>query len=95
MHKLKATIIQSDGFENIKNEFDTILLNPPQTTGKQLCFKLIEDSKKHLKNKGYLQIVARHNKGGIELSKKMLEVFNNVKDIAKASGYRIYISQKV
>ena len=48
----------------------------------------------HLEENGNLQIVARHNKGGKELSKKMLEIFGNVKDIAKASGYRIYLSQK-
>lgn len=93
LHNLKAEVIESNGFENIKNKFDTILLNPPQTAGKELCFKLIEDSKKYLEKDGFLQIVARHNKGGKELSKKMQEVFNNVKDIAKGSGYRIYISK--
>ncbi len=91
-YKLTAYIIQSNGFEKITNKFDTILLNPPQTAGKKLCFKLIKDSKEHLENSGLLQIVARHNKGGKELAKKMLEVFNNVKDIAKSSGYRIYTS---
>ncbi len=93
LHNLKAEAIQSNGFQKIKEKFNSILLNPPQTAGKQLCFKLIEDSKQHLNKNGLLQIVARHNKGGKELSKKMKEVFNNVKDIAKASGYRIYISQ--
>ncbi|MBI2148870.1 class I SAM-dependent methyltransferase [Candidatus Woesearchaeota archaeon] len=94
-HKLKAELIQSDGFESIKEKFNTILLNPPQTAGKKLCFKLIEDSKQHLEKEGYLQIVARHNKGGKELSKKMFEVFNNVKEISKSAGYRIYISKLI
>ncbi len=93
LNSLKATVVSSDGFKNIKNKFDTILLNPPQTAGKEFCFKLIEESKKHLNEKGLLQVVARHNKGGKELSKKMLEIFNNVKDIAKRTGYRVYISQ--
>ena len=79
--------------EKINENFDIILLNPPQTAGKKLCFKLIEDAKSHLLQNGSLQLVARHNKGGKELSKKMLEVFGNVKDIAKSSGYRIYISK--
>lgn len=94
LYNLKAEVIQSDGFETIKEKFDAILLNPPQTAGKQVCFKLIEDSKNYLKKNGTLQIVARHNKGGKELSKKMLEVFKNVKEIAKSSGYRIYLSRK-
>lgn len=83
-------------FDNIDNDekFDTILLNPPQTAGKQLCFQMIEESLQHLKKGGTLQLVARHNKGGKSLSKKMKEVFNNVKDISKKSGYRVYLSQR-
>ena len=93
LHNLKAEAIQSDKFENIKEKYNTILLNPPQTAGKELCFKMIEESKEHLLDKGLLQIVARHNKGGKELSKKMKEVFGNVKETAKGSGYRIYVSE--
>lgn len=94
-HHLQAHLIQSDGFEKIHQNFDTILLNPPQTAGKKLCFKLIEDSSPRLEKKGYFQLVARHQKGGRELSKKMFEVFGNVKETAKGAGYRIYISQKL
>ncbi len=94
LNNLKAEVIQSNCFENIKENFDTILLNPPQTAGKDLCFRMIEESKEHLTIGGLLQIVARHNKGGKELAKKMLELFNNVKDTAKSSGYRIYVSRK-
>ena len=93
LHKLKAEVVQSDRFENIKEKYNTILLNPPQTAGKELCFRLIEDSKKHLNKNGTLQVVARHNKGGKELSKKMKEVFGNIIEIAKGSGYRIYASE--
>ncbi len=93
LNNIKAEVIQSDGFENIKEKFNVILLNPPQSAGKKLCFKLIEDSKNHLEKDGTLQLVARHNKGGKEISKKMLEVFSNVKEIAKSAGYRIYLSQ--
>ena len=55
-----------------EEKFDVILLNPPQTAGKDVCFKMIEDSKNNLNPKGTLQLVARHNKGGETLSKKML-----------------------
>ncbi|MBS3151892.1 class I SAM-dependent methyltransferase [Candidatus Woesearchaeota archaeon] len=93
IYKLKATVVQSNGFENIREKFNAILLNPPQTAGKELCFKLIENSKEYLEKNGLLQVVARHNKGGKELSRKMKEVFNNVTEISKSSGYRIYISK--
>ncbi len=86
-------IIKSDAFSKIKEKFNTILINPPQTAGKHICFKMISDSKNHLKEKGLLQLVARHNKGGKTLSEKMNEVFGNVTAITKKSGYRVYVSE--
>ena len=95
LNNVKAEIYQGNLYEKIKdNDFDVILLNPPQTAGKELCFQLIEQSKNHLRENGSLQIVARHNKGGKTLSKKMEEVFGNVKVIAKKSGYWVYLSEK-
>jgi len=88
-----AKVIHSDKFEGISEKFNTILLNPPQKAGKQVCFDMIEQSKTHLKKGGLLQIVARHNKGGKVLSGKMKDVFGNVRDIAKKSGYRVYVSE--
>ena len=94
-NNVKAEIYQGNLYEKIKqNDFDVILSNPPQTAGKEICFKLIEQSKNYLKNNGNLQLVARHNIGGKTLSKKMEEVFGNVKVIAKKSGYWVYVSGK-
>ena len=89
-----AKAIKSNLFEKIKSKFDIILLNPPQTAGKKLCFQMIEESYSHLKPNGTFQLVARHNKGGKTLSEKMKLVFGNLKTIAKKSGYRIYFSKK-
>jgi len=95
LNNVKAEIYQGNLYEKIKqNDFEIILSNPPQTAGKEVCFQLIEQSKKHLKNNGSLQLVARHNKGGKALSKKMEEVFGNIKVIAKKSGYWVYMSVK-
>ncbi|MFP4567340.1 MAG: class I SAM-dependent methyltransferase [Candidatus Woesearchaeota archaeon] len=89
-HKLKGKIIKSNLFEKIQDKYDTILSNPPYAAGRDACFKLIEDSHEHLNEGGSLQIVARHNKGGKMFSKKIEEVFGNVEDVAKQSGFRIY-----
>ena len=88
-----ASVIQGHIYEKIEGKFDTILLNPPQTAGKQLCFEMIESAKDFLKNNGILQIVARHQKGGKHLAEFMKKVFNNVEEGAKGSGYRIYTSK--
>ncbi|MBN2423311.1 class I SAM-dependent methyltransferase [Candidatus Woesearchaeota archaeon] len=94
LHKLDIMVKKSNLFENINEKFNAILVNPPQTAGKDLCFEMIEQSYEHLEKKGLLQLVARHKKGGRALSEKMREVFGNVKEIAKKSGYRIYVSEK-
>lgn len=92
LNNIKADVYEGNLFEPIKqNDFDIILSNPPQKAGKEICFKLIEQSKNYLKNNGSLQLVARHNKGGKTLSKKMQHVFGNVKFIAKKSGYWVYM----
>lgn len=93
-HDLKAKAFVSDGFKRISDSFDAILLNPPQVAGKKVCFRLIEESFMHLNKKGLLELVARHNKGGKTLSKKMEEVFGNMEEAGIGSGYRVYISQK-
>ncbi|MBI2542200.1 class I SAM-dependent methyltransferase [Candidatus Woesearchaeota archaeon] len=95
LNNVDADVCQGSLYEKIKgNDFEVILSNPPQAAGKDVCFKLIEGSKSHLKHGGSLQLVARHNKGGKTLSKKMEDVFGNVKAIAKKSGYWVYLSVK-
>ena len=84
---------QSDIYHKIQGKFDTIVTNPPQLAGKKICFEIIEKAKGYLKKNGLFQLVARHNKGGKMLEKKMNDVFGNVEDIAKKSGYRVYISK--
>ncbi len=95
LNDINPEIHQGNLYEKIKNnDFDVILSNPPQTAGKEVCFRLIEEAKNHLKTGGNLQLVARHNKGGKTLSKKMEEVFGNVKVIATKAGYSVYMSKK-
>ena len=90
---VEGDVRKSDAYSNIPERFDTILLNPPQTAGKKLCYMMIEKAKDHLMEGGLLQIVARHKKGGESLSKKMEEVFRNLDVKAKKSGYRVYVSR--
>ncbi|MBI2558574.1 class I SAM-dependent methyltransferase [Candidatus Woesearchaeota archaeon] len=95
LNDVKAEVYQGNLYQKInQKDFDAILSNPPQTAGKELCFRLIEEAKEHLKNNGSLQLVARHNKGGKTLSRKMEEVFGNIKVIAKKAGYWVYFSTK-
>ncbi|MFC2134738.1 class I SAM-dependent methyltransferase [Bacteroidota bacterium] len=94
LNNVEAKTVNCDGFAKIKETFDTVLFNPPQVAGKETCFRLFQEAYEHLNKDGTLQIVARHNKGGKSYSEKMKEIFGNVEEIHKGSGYRVYLSQK-
>ena len=84
----------SNGFTEILEEFDAIVFNPPQTAGKEVCHKLISESFQHLKKGGLLELVARHKKGGQSLAVAMKSTFDNVRTIARRSGYHVYASER-
>ncbi len=94
LNDVDVKVMQSDIFENLGEQFNAIILNPPQSAGKELCFKMIDESKEHLCKSGLLQIVARPAKGGKTLANKMLETFGNMKEIAKRNGYKVYVSMR-
>jgi len=82
---------KSNLFEKLTT-FDCILTNPPYVAGRKVLFSLIEQAKEHLNPNGTLQLVARHQKGGKMLEKKMLAVFGNVDVLGKKAGFRVYKS---
>ncbi len=86
-------VLQSNAFEQLSGKiFHVILLNPPQSAGRKICFQMIEEAKEHLHKGGSLQLVARHNKGGEVLSMHMKESFGNVETLCRKGGYRVYKS---
>lgn len=95
LDKKRFEFFQGNSFEPVEEKsFDVILLNPPQTAGKKLCFSMVEDSINYLNEAGIFYLVARHKKGGQSFEKKMQEVFGNVEAIAKKKGFRVYMSIK-
>lgn len=92
LHKKEAKVKSGNLYEKVEGKFNTILVNPPQTAGKQVCIEMIDQSVNYLLPGGCLQLVARHQKGGKSFAKRMEEVFGNVKDICKKGGFRVYVS---
>lgn len=86
-----AQVIQSDGFNNIiDKDYDVILMNPPFRTGKKVVYPMIEQAKEHLKPLGSLYTVCMTRQGAKSLAKKMEEIFGEVDELEKGSGYRVY-----
>ncbi len=92
-NNVSVDIRQGDGYEPWKGmKFDMIVMNPPIAAGKEVWMRLIREAKDHLNTGGSLQVVAFHNKGGSRIKKFMDEVFENVEDVWKEGGIRIYRS---
>lgn len=90
---LQVRVIKSDLYSGVESEkFRDIVTNPPIAAGKKVVERLIRESKQHINPGGSLWLVAFHNKGGSSYKKTMQEVFNNVQDVVKKGGIRLYRS---
>lgn len=87
-NNVDVSITQSDGYENIDNKFDYVISNPPIRVGKKILYKLLLDTKNHLKENGELIIVVRKEQGALSLIKDMSQSYN-VQIIDKEKGFLI------
>jgi 16S rRNA (guanine1207-N2)-methyltransferase len=96
LNRVKADVRWGDLYEPVADmEFQTIITNPPISAGRGLILRLINGAILHLAHGGTLQLVARTNKGAKSISRIMEREFSNVEEIAKKSGYRVFLSRKV
>ena len=86
--------IVSDGFNNIKETFDWIMLNPPIRTGKSNIYHMFEEAYNHLNDAGKLVIVIQKKQGAESAIKKLETLFSKVEIIEKNKGYWIIKSVK-
>ncbi len=84
-----------DGFTPVQEmKFDLIVTNPPIRAGKQVIYPLMEQAYQHLNSQGWLAAVILTRQGAKSLEKKLEDVFGNVTEWEKGSGYRVVASQK-
>ena len=87
-NNVSITTIESDGYLNINNKFDYVISNPPIRVGKKILYKLLIDTKEHLKENGKLIIVVRKEQGALSLMKDMKDYYN-VELLDKDKGFMI------
>ena len=87
-NNVTVNIIESDGYLNINNKFDYVISNPPIRVGKKALYKLLIDTKEHLKENGKLIIVVRKEQGALSLIKDMKEYYN-IEILDKSKGFMI------
>ena len=87
-NKVSAEILVSDGYENIKEEYDCIVTNPPIRAGKEVVLRILKDAEKFLKREGMLWFVIRKDQGAKSI-KKELENLYAVEIKKKEKGFYI------
>lgn len=91
-YDLDGDVVQGEGYEPVSERFSDIVCNPPFAAGKETWHGFIDDAPSYLEEGGRLSMVARHNKGGGSVRRRMKDVFGEVNDVAKSGGYRVYQS---
>lgn len=77
----------SDGYQNITDHFDVVILNPPIRAGKEIIYRLYDETYDHL-NLGGEFILVIQKKQGAESTINMLKTrFGNCEIITKNKGY--------
>lgn len=88
-------IIASDRFNNIKDTFAAILLNPPIRAGKKIVHQLFTESYRSLKVNGEFWVVIQKKQGAPSAEEKLSELFNHVELVTRKKGYHIYQMKKL
>ncbi len=90
----KVNIIESDGFSNVKGDFDFIITNPPIRAGKQVIYKMYQDAYEHLKNGGVLYLVINKKHGAPSTKEFLEELFGNCEVLDKKAGFNVIKCEK-
>lgn len=83
-------IINSSSFENIDENYDIIVTNPPIRAGKNIVFSFYEGAYDHLNIGGKLYVVIQKKQGASSTKEKLLSLFGNCETVNKKSGYFIF-----
>jgi len=75
--------------------FDCILSNPPISAGLATVKAMITEAPKHMRYGATLQMVVKSKIGGERLRQIFEEAFGNSNILARESGYRIIMAEKI
>ncbi len=87
-------IFKSNGFENVKGKFASIVTNPPIRVGKKVIHDMIDKAFEHLSEEGEFWAVIQKKQGAGSYREKMEQVFGNVELKNRDKGYQILYSVK-
>lgn len=84
-------VVTGDGVEPVRGRrFDVVVTNPPIRIGKAALHRLLRDACEVLRPGGRLYFVARTSQGARTLARDAAEIFDEVREIERGGGYRVY-----
>ncbi|MGL5915885.1 MAG: class I SAM-dependent methyltransferase [Culicoidibacterales bacterium] len=84
----------SNCLDQVVDQYEVIITNPPIRAGKQIIFQIYEQSYQHLQIGGELWIVIQKKQGAASTVKKLETMFSTVEIVAKEKGYIIIKAKK-
>lgn len=90
----RATVLQSDAFENVAGSFDAILTNPPIRAGKATIYGMFAAARDHLTEDGALYIVIRKQQGAPSALKYLREIYAEAEVIDREAGFWVIRARK-
>lgn len=90
-----VTVMQSDLYERVRDQlFDVIVTNPPIRAGKAIVHQIFEEGADLLRPGGSMWIVIQKKQGAPSAEAKLNTLFDQVDEVTKDKGYRIFRAQK-
>ena len=88
-NKVQAEIIHSNCFEAISGKFDHIVLNPPIRAGKEVVYRLYNESISFLSPGGSLYVIVFKQRGAKSSFKALSEIYPSCEVLDKSGGYYV------
>lgn len=89
-----VTCLQSDIYQNVEGQFDSIVINPPIRAGKKIIYQMFKGAYDYLLDGGSLFIVIRKSHGAFSARDYITSVFGNCTLLKRDKGYYIYQATK-
>lgn len=94
LNDFSGQVIESDRFENVEGDFDTIVLNPPIHAGKEVIFHMYRGAHDHLTLGGAFYVVIQKKHGAESTMKELVEIFGACETLYKKKGFFVLKCEK-
>ncbi len=93
LNTVDVSIFESNLYEKVQGKFDVVISNPPIRAGKEVLYKLYQESLNYLNKDGYLIIVIRKQHGAKSTITYLQTLFKSVEVVTKDKGFFIIKSK--